>query len=192
MKINAPFTVEQARALNAMQREGPIHPYTCGIDSTHPPLWASMMDYGWRCAYPSCDYRQDWALSSSVELGIEIMARRVKEAEERRLATTIRKENMVVGGYYRVQARNFRLGVWSGKGVIGLRTKFGEIYPFQEYHYDDGPPYGTTHVKELLDRAPDEIELKEYLKDEDDKIMANEPLYDWLAAMREKHQQEDE
>jgi hypothetical protein len=54
-KIRAPFTDAQVSALNAYQRSGSFHPYTCAIDST--PLIATR--HGWGC--PNCSYTQDWA-----------------------------------------------------------------------------------------------------------------------------------
>ena len=62
--IRAPWTPEQVAALNAFQRRGGMHPFTCGGD--HAPGSPSLVAYsdGWRCPQPygeACDYRQDWA-----------------------------------------------------------------------------------------------------------------------------------
>lgn len=58
------WTYEQVIKLNNRQRNGLLHPYTCGNRSNHPlfdddrgVLVATI--YGWIC--PFCDYRQDWA-----------------------------------------------------------------------------------------------------------------------------------
>lgn len=56
----APFTLDQACSLNAYQRAGMFHPYTCGADSTHPPLVA-VVDAGWVCE--TCGYTQNYALT---------------------------------------------------------------------------------------------------------------------------------
>lgn len=62
--IRAPWTPEQVDALNAFQRRGGMHPFTCGGE--HTPASPALVAYtdGWRCPQPygeSCDYRQDWA-----------------------------------------------------------------------------------------------------------------------------------
>jgi hypothetical protein len=45
---------------------------------------------------------------------------------------------------------------------MGLREKFGREYPFTEFHWDNGPPFGTVSPIEELDEVlPDEIELTE-------------------------------
>lgn len=58
MRIDAPFTVEQARALNAYQADSRFHPFTCGRDTRHGPLRA-FENSCWLCTV--CDYRQTWA-----------------------------------------------------------------------------------------------------------------------------------
>ncbi|MEU8902151.1 hypothetical protein [Streptomyces mirabilis] len=63
-QIRAPWTPEQVAALNRFQREGGMHPFTCGGD--HAPGSPALVAYtdGWRCPQPygeACDYRQDWA-----------------------------------------------------------------------------------------------------------------------------------
>ncbi|MEU5043193.1 hypothetical protein [Streptomyces griseorubiginosus] len=62
--IRAPWTPDQVDALNAFQRRGGMHPFTCGGE--HTPASPALVAYtdGWRCPQPygeSCDYRQDWA-----------------------------------------------------------------------------------------------------------------------------------
>lgn len=71
-KIEAPFTPEQVRHLNAWQH-GPYHPFTCGsgdrMDARHVAYQAEHPDEdfgqliataeGWIC--PVCSYRQQWA-----------------------------------------------------------------------------------------------------------------------------------
>jgi hypothetical protein len=60
----APWTVEQVAALNARQKCGWVHPYTCGsgkrTDERHldgKGVLVATPD-GWKCPY--CDYKQDW------------------------------------------------------------------------------------------------------------------------------------
>lgn len=61
--INAPWPRDVVDALNAHQKNPYIHPYTCGNDSRHRELVATVD--GWRC--PDCDYRQGWAHEPRVE-----------------------------------------------------------------------------------------------------------------------------
>jgi hypothetical protein len=55
----APWSDAFVAALAEYQAIGVFHPYTCGNDSSHPPLVPTRD--GWRCE--ACDYRQDWAHS---------------------------------------------------------------------------------------------------------------------------------
>ncbi len=71
-RITAPFTPAQVDALNAYQREGRFHPFTCGGDrgdaahaaeaeasgSGEPGLLVATPE-GFRC--PACSYTQPWA-----------------------------------------------------------------------------------------------------------------------------------
>ena len=54
---------------------------------------------------------------------------------------------------YRLQSRNLRYGVFckKRKGFIGIRTKFDSRFLFMEYHYDNGPPFGTARPIEDID-----------------------------------------
>lgn len=64
--VRAPFTPEQVDALNAYQRDGWMHPFTCGPcrdtlgtdDGLNDRLLVATVK-GWIC--PTCDYTQDWA-----------------------------------------------------------------------------------------------------------------------------------
>lgn len=57
---------------------------------------------------------------------------------------------------YRIHSRNLCFGVYREEtgGFIGLREKFGSVYLFEEYHYDNGPPFGTVKPEEEL---PEEL-----------------------------------
>jgi hypothetical protein len=70
---------------------------------------------------------------------------------------------------YRVHSRNISIGVFNPdtNGFIGIRYKFDAEYLFTEYHWDTGSPYGTVKPKELLEKIPDDIELRERLGDID-------------------------
>ncbi len=56
----------------------------------------------------------------------------------------IKKDALVIGTKYKLKARNLTEGVWLGDAFEGNRTKFGCTYLAKEYHWDDGPPFGTA------------------------------------------------
>ena len=67
--LNAPWTDEQVIRLNAFQRKGKMHPFTCpnrsdpwheSFDGNDVGLLIADSDC-WYCPY--CDYTQDWAHS---------------------------------------------------------------------------------------------------------------------------------
>lgn len=53
----APWSAEQLEELRAFQADGRFHSYTCGVESTHPPLVPT--PEGFVCE--ACGYRQGWA-----------------------------------------------------------------------------------------------------------------------------------
>lgn len=78
----APWTVEQVNALNAFQRDGQVHPFTCANrdrDDVYRGFHeAAVVVYalndvgqliattaGWACY--ACDYTQDWAYTHMIE-----------------------------------------------------------------------------------------------------------------------------
>jgi len=69
------------------------------------------------------------------------------------------------GYLYRIHSRNLAFGVFNEPtgGFIGLRTKFGSIYAFEEFHWDNGEPYGTVQPQEELEKLPEGIEVDESL-----------------------------
>jgi hypothetical protein len=59
------------------------------------------------------------------------------------------------GYLYYIQSRNLSIGVFNkdnDNGLIGVREKFGSRYLFTEFHYDNGPPFGTA--KPILELGP--------------------------------------
>jgi hypothetical protein len=62
-RVYAPFTIKQITNLNAYQRSGFGHPFTCGTDDCHDIDGERSIliatGPGWIC--PKCDYKQDWA-----------------------------------------------------------------------------------------------------------------------------------
>lgn len=58
-KIYAPWTPEQVDALNAFQRLGYVHPYTCSGHEGDGNRDLIATRAGWICCH--CDYKQGWA-----------------------------------------------------------------------------------------------------------------------------------
>jgi hypothetical protein len=60
------------------------------------------------------------------------------------------------GYLYQIRARNSRFGIWlpSKLGFMISREKFGYVYPFIEYHYDIGAPFGTVKPLEEIEQSP--------------------------------------
>jgi hypothetical protein len=61
-RVYAPFSLDQIEALNAFQKLGYFHPFTCGNRNDHvsnSTLVAS--EKGWSCPHRECGYTQDWA-----------------------------------------------------------------------------------------------------------------------------------
>jgi hypothetical protein len=57
-KISAPWTDDQIASLNAYQKSGVFHEYTCRNDGC--PAFLMATPAGWVCAV-SCSYTQNWA-----------------------------------------------------------------------------------------------------------------------------------
>jgi hypothetical protein len=57
MRIEAPWTWDQAMALNRWQNAGFVHEFTCGTEGCRYKLIA--VTAGLVC--PKCDYTQNWA-----------------------------------------------------------------------------------------------------------------------------------
>lgn len=68
--IRAPWTGEQVTGLNAYQKNGQWHPFTCGNHDCPAPQHASLRATpdGWVCDF--CDYTQDWAHAFMPEMGL--------------------------------------------------------------------------------------------------------------------------
>lgn len=75
------------------------------------------------------------------------------------------------GVLYVLASRNLGTGVFNGDtkepGFIGIREKFGNYFLFTEYHYDNGPPYGTASPIKELAIVPDGIGIFESFPTED-------------------------
>lgn len=86
-----------------------------------------------------------------------------KEVERIPIASCIK------GRVYKIRSRNLRFGVYDGnEGFIGIRTKFGRRYLDTEYHWDQGPPYGTVRTMEdLWIDVPKRIQIVESIGTKD-------------------------
>jgi hypothetical protein len=73
-KIETPWSDDQVKNLNAFQRKGTFHPFTCGNDRSdeahkryaeehneHDTGLLVAGNDGWRCPVPGCGYTQGWA-----------------------------------------------------------------------------------------------------------------------------------
>ena len=82
----------------------------------------------------------------------------------------IKREQCLERHLYHIASRNLKFGVFdvSSNGFIGMREKFGDRYAFTEFHYDNGPPYGTVRPLKLLEeKLPDDILLAEMMPGRD-------------------------
>ena len=63
----------------------------------------------------------------------------------------IKKNDLVRGKAYFVDARNFSVAIWTGESFAGLRSLYPEGFMIDyEHHYDDGAPHGTVKPLKLL------------------------------------------
>lgn len=58
--VYAPWTEDEVVALNAFQRSGRMHPFTCGGEHPLHQTLIAERD-GWHCPDEECSYTQDWA-----------------------------------------------------------------------------------------------------------------------------------
>lgn len=59
--IHTPFSVDQCMSLNAYQRSGIGHPFTCPGKHGDEQVLLVALQEGWRCPMRSCPHRQRWA-----------------------------------------------------------------------------------------------------------------------------------
>lgn len=92
---------------------------------------------------------------------------------------------------YRIRSRNLVVGAWRAatQGFIGIRQKFGDLYLFEEYHYETGAPYGTAHAIEYLGVVvPPEIPMVENL---DSLCAQHYRRVEWRESERTWHHLDD-
>lgn len=82
------------------------------------------------------------------------------------------------GVLYRIDSRNLYTGVYDEvtQGFTGIRTKFGDRYLFEEYHWDKGMPFGTVKPIEPICECPIELQLLLHSRSGKEK----KPLLDWI------------
>jgi hypothetical protein len=83
---------------------------------------------------------------------------------------------------YRIHSRNLLFGVFRATtgGFLGLREKFDRVYVFEEYHYDNGPPYGTVRpIEELPEELPEGIQNEVDLGAKCSKCGRDSEYIDW-------------
>jgi len=100
------------------------------------------------------------------------------------------------GHLYRIHSRGLILGVFDGKtGFIGIRVKFGSKSLFTEYHWDQGPPYGTVQPQKDLGLIPDNIEIYEYRQEiieGKNYTVQNEKMFDYLIKREADDSESDD
>ncbi len=82
------------------------------------------------------------------------------------MADCIPRDQCLGRRLYRIRCRNLLFGVFNPEtgGFLGIREKFGSRYVFEEYHQDNGPPYGTVcPLEDLGIDLPEDILLAENL-----------------------------
>lgn len=79
------------------------------------------------------------------------------------------------GFLYKLHARNLDIGVFDGKGFIGIRQKFNDRFLFTEYHWDDGAPYGTAKPLQELQEVSKDIPITECKKHSSGTDWAKDP-----------------
>jgi hypothetical protein len=60
-RSDAPWTDEEVSSLNDYQTKSGMHPFTCGVKSSHGKGYLVATIEGWLCPEPHCDYTQTWA-----------------------------------------------------------------------------------------------------------------------------------
>ena len=95
------------------------------------------------------------------------------------LARRVPPNGVVLGRAYLIHARNGGIGVaLRDEGRLGYRLrreKFGDVYLFVEWDWDEGAPHGTAIPLELLGESP---------PDNQDELIC------WLAAQEAEHSAE--
>ena len=59
-------------------------------------------------------------------------------------------DELVNGGCYVVDGRNYNVAVWLNGSFYGIREKFGSSFVSEEMHYDADQFYGTVRPLKLI------------------------------------------
>lgn len=70
-EVHAPWTPEQVANLNAFQRNGYVHPFTCKCPNPRNTLVATQD--GWVCPNDACGWVQAWAFEGMADGSIDRM-----------------------------------------------------------------------------------------------------------------------
>ncbi|TWU61935.1 hypothetical protein V7x_36260 [Crateriforma conspicua] len=92
------------------------------------------------------------------------------------------------GWLYRIYSRNLNLGVYRQEdhGFVGIRHKMGARYLFTEFHWDNGPPFGTANPLEALCECPI-LPIDECLERKSrTEFMDNVSLFEWIEEQGQK------
>jgi len=97
-------------------------------------------------------------------------------------------------GAYEMRSRNLHIGVFSIKdgGFIGIREKFRSLYLFTEYHYDNGPPFGTVRPTKKIGDLPADIENEENMRHEHGDSWVKEKSNGKIRAVARRNLRENE
>ncbi|GLP64265.1 hypothetical protein TUSST3_08850 [Streptomyces sp. TUS-ST3] len=135
--IRAPWTPEQVDALNAFQRRGGMHPFTCGGE--HTPASPALVAYtdGWRCPQPygeSCDYRQDWAHAFMTEQPAAASVSAVDQTTRDRIAEAAPEE----------------LAKHVARSIFALKTPSPDGSKYYQAGWDDGLEAAMDAARDAL------------------------------------------
>lgn len=74
-------------------------------------------------------------------------------------------KDCVHGHVYAISSRNLIYGVFdkTTDSFTGIREKFGNEYLFAEYHWDQGPPYGTVTPTKDVGMLPKDVTTDEQI-----------------------------
>ena len=98
------------------------------------------------------------------------------------------------GTLYKIIARNGNYGVWieEKKGFVISRFKFGNNFPFVEYHWDFDPNFGTAKPLEEVEKCPVKTEnytskeMLDYLNSVDNNVRCQscgQLKSDWITHL---------
>jgi len=147
-KRNSPAYVREALQTKLIPRYAHMRgEWLSRLEELAPRVEAMTPDEAYLCLFPRTypDWYQAW----------EKFKLELRDA----LLPYLRKDQLEDGAFYRISCRNAHCGVWreDQTGFEIPREKFGSNYLFVEYHWDNGPPFGTSKPWEKLEPIPEEV-----------------------------------